>query len=574
MTPDEIKAKQREERTQCICRILDSKARKKLIVAGPGTGKTHTFLELLKLKQGGTNLVMTFIRKLTLDMEPRLSPFAEVKTFHAYCKKILHETKGKVELVPYLTKVVERDAELLGFALQDFDLKLQRLEEGAAEIKFYLGRGDYYSVVSFNDSVFRLYKALQEDLNIVPQFDQILVDEYQDFNALEVAFLRELEKRGPILIVGDDDQAIYRSREASPGYLRALYRSGEYETFPLPFCGRCPQVIVAAMNVIVTAAQREGFFEGRIEKRYECYFEEKERDSVRFPKLIYVRCTTAKVIPKYIASEIAKIDHEDIAESMKDGDEYPTVLVVGERQYLREVYDQLQESYSQVSYSPNKDISYGLAEGYEQLLGNKDSNLGWRILMEWFKEEEAQREILLKSEMGIPLMELLDDEFVQNHKSLLEPLRLIRGGEVVSETQAKILRDAIGAEYEGVMDHFKTVKQADGPKLDRSKPRILLTSFQGCKGMSAGHVFIVGVHEGSMPRSNRKIQDVEISEFVVALTRTRKQCHVVSSQWLFSPMSRHGDWLPRYEESRLVSWLPAELIENRGVLKASNFSSG
>ena len=114
MTTQKIKDEQRSERAKCLRAILDSSAPKKLIVAGPGTGKTYTFGELLRLKPNGNNLVMTFINRLVDDMETTLGAYAEVKTFHAYCKKILHEQDGRIELVPWLTKVVERDAELLG----------------------------------------------------------------------------------------------------------------------------------------------------------------------------------------------------------------------------------------------------------------------------------------------------------------------------------------------------------------------------------------------------------------------------------------------------------------------------
>ena len=107
-------------------------------------------------------------------------------------------------------------------------------------MEFYLKRGDYYDAVSFNDSVYRLYKQLSSEPGIIPTFNQILIDEFQDFNPLEVAFIKKLESKGNILIVGDDDQSVYEDRCASPDYLREKYSSGEYEIFELPYCGRCP----------------------------------------------------------------------------------------------------------------------------------------------------------------------------------------------------------------------------------------------------------------------------------------------------------------------------------------------
>ncbi len=157
--------------------------------------RVFTFSKLLAQTGGGVNLALTFIRKLVADMEAVLGPYAEVKTFHAYCKKILHEQNGRIELAPYLTKVVEKDAALLCRSLSDFDAKLRNLEEKSAEVAFYLRRGDYYAVVGFDDSVYRLYKALRADPSIIPQYDNIVVDEFQDFNPLEVAFIESLEQR-------------------------------------------------------------------------------------------------------------------------------------------------------------------------------------------------------------------------------------------------------------------------------------------------------------------------------------------------------------------------------------------
>ena len=150
--------------------ILRSDAKKKLIIAGAGTGKTHTFSEVLKKRGDGTHLAMTFIRKLIADMESKL-PNAEVKTFHAYCKKILHAQNGKVEIAPFLTKIIQRDADLLEKDLANFNDKFQTLDETTEEIAFHLRRGDYYDAVGFDDSVYRLYKMLQENPDVLPSFD-------------------------------------------------------------------------------------------------------------------------------------------------------------------------------------------------------------------------------------------------------------------------------------------------------------------------------------------------------------------------------------------------------------------
>jgi len=42
-------------------------------------------------------------------------------------------------------------------------------------------------------------------------------------------------------------------------------------------------------------------------------------------------------------------------------------------------------------------------------------------------------------------------------------------------------------------------------------------------------VFIVGVHENELPKNAVDIKDLEICKFLVSLTRTRKQCHLLTA---------------------------------------------
>jgi superfamily I DNA/RNA helicase len=59
----------------------------------------------------------------------------------------------------------------------------------------------------------------------------------------------------------------------------------------------------------------------------------------------------------------------------------------------------------------------------------------------------------------------------------------------------------------------------------------------GSKGLSAEHVFIVGFNNGHFPRDASQITDYEICSLIVALSRTRKQCHLVScGRWKGQPL--------------------------------------
>jgi len=89
MANEDLHKQQTDDRSRHTALILESNARNKVVVAGPGTGKSFTFQELLKTKSGD-NLALTFINNLARDLQKDLGTLAEAYTFHGYCKKLLH----------------------------------------------------------------------------------------------------------------------------------------------------------------------------------------------------------------------------------------------------------------------------------------------------------------------------------------------------------------------------------------------------------------------------------------------------------------------------------------------------
>ena len=103
MGPVDLMDDQATKRKQFLEAILASDSPRKLIVAGPGTGKTFTLGRLLRKFPAEDVLALTFIRKLVYEMRGEFGDIAEVKTFHAYCKMLLHQRFGSVDLSPFLT---------------------------------------------------------------------------------------------------------------------------------------------------------------------------------------------------------------------------------------------------------------------------------------------------------------------------------------------------------------------------------------------------------------------------------------------------------------------------------------
>jgi superfamily I DNA/RNA helicase/RecB family exonuclease len=102
-------------------------------------------------------------------------------------------------------------------------LEVLRLEEEAAVYATYLSRLRERAALDFADQILRAIALLEERPNILRryqrQFRHILVDEFQDANVAQIMLL-ELLGRAPdrpdnVVVVGDDDQSVYRFRGAS-----------------------------------------------------------------------------------------------------------------------------------------------------------------------------------------------------------------------------------------------------------------------------------------------------------------------------------------------------------------------
>ncbi len=564
---------QSEERQKFIDLILESESEKKLVVAGPGTGKTYTFKHILNNLGPGNYLVLSFIRKLVYDLAIEIGEDAEVKTFHAFCKRILHESQGKVDIYPKLPEVIQKDAELLDYNYTDFETKFRNLEEAAPEISFFLSRGDYYEYLSFDDSVYRLYKLLKEDNSIIGSYDQIIVDEYQDFNKLEVEFLKELEKKGPILIAGDDDQAIYEGiRSSSPDFLRERYNSGDYEIFEIPYCSRCPEVIVNAVNGFISEVKEAGGLEERLEKHFLPFTEGNEELNKIYPKIKTITVPVISAIAKYIKVEIKKIPKQEIIESNTFGSIYPTVLIIGQKHYLSELQKILAKQYPQTEFDTKSgEGDSKILEGLRILIKNGNANLGWRLLAAELQSSLALKSAVIESQKSTSFKEILKEEFT---KPIEEVITVIKNVKEETREFSVEEKDSLIKVLQGnadlIIDYFSPTEEDVSPELDVESPTILLRTFEGSKGLSGGHVFIVGANDGSIPKiEDDEIADIECCKFIVALTRTRKQCHIISNRWLISPKTDDGKWAESFDKSLFIDLIPSEFKEDLGYKKSA-----
>lgn len=86
----------------------------------------------------------------------------------------------------------------------------------------------------------------------VRPWDFVLADEAQDLNACQHALVdRLVGRRGRLLAIGDDRQAIYGFRGADENSFDLMVERFDATVFPLPVCYRCDEKIVALAAVEV-----------------------------------------------------------------------------------------------------------------------------------------------------------------------------------------------------------------------------------------------------------------------------------------------------------------------------------
>ena len=380
------------ELKEAVDKVLASTSRKKLVVAGPGAGKTTLFQKLLEAAGGERDgrLVLTFINNLKNDLERNLGDHSRVFTLHGYCQHLLRRhanlrngLSANFICFPGLRDIIPEDWSWLEKSPAPQFIRLMRDMNCSDEhSEFYRERTNYYDAVDFDDSVYRACRALSTDPASVPEYELVLIDEFQDFNKMEASVIDALAERNPIVRAGDDDQALYSQlRSASWDHIRAHYVNGHYEIFELPFCMRCPEVIVGAVNDIIGRAREGQKLQGRIKKPFRYFEPVKGADSVRFPHIDLVETTVqrenANYFGKYIEQCIRAIPAAEVELAAEKNE--PVALIIGSDPYRRSVKNHLIRV--GLLHAPEQEDPSERERALRILSQNAHSNLGWRVIL-------------------------------------------------------------------------------------------------------------------------------------------------------------------------------------------------
>lgn len=213
------------------------------IIAGPGTGKTKTltariaYLLTHKNSKPQEILALTFTNKAAREMHHRLkslkltTDLPEILTFHALCYKLLlaHHNKPIVCINEQdrmvLLKELRKSAELTKLTTRELafmisyakNLPTDSTLEDPAIAKLLAAYNDALQkagLYDFDDLLRQIYWLLREN-HLQTHYHSILVDEFQDTNALQYELLTLLQTNGDMCVIGDPLQSIYGFRGAS-----------------------------------------------------------------------------------------------------------------------------------------------------------------------------------------------------------------------------------------------------------------------------------------------------------------------------------------------------------------------
>ncbi len=522
-----------KERDEFVQKVLTSQSSKKVVVAGPGTGKTHLFKEILKTKNAA--LTLTFINALVDDLSLGLKGLSDVRTLHSFALGAFRNAVGdkgkKVKIFSKLSNVIKEDASILLGKDMDFDVMFQNRDDGNVALKFYKKRKDYYGDhYGHTDIVYAIVKIFEAGEKTIPSFEQIVVDEFQDFNLLEVSLIDLLAKKSPVVLAGDDDQALYFFKSADPVHIRKRYDTGntDYESFTLPYCSRSSRVIVEATNDILSAAgklKNLKSIKNRIPKPY-IYFEDKQKDKEQIneknPTIVHCQIYDTG-IPWFIAKAI-----EEIAEEQKK--EFSVLIISPTRDKAVALSTALRDKgFAGIMCDPKGEKDYTAIEGLRILSQDDKDNLGWRIMAKFILKPKDFKKFIEKSASRKPettealLRAAGASVVVDQVKDLLSQMT----SEKPIDSASASLLTMLGMDPEKLVKD--AVKQDLFPERLRlswaAKLQMTATTIPGSKGLAADYVFITHFDDMFF-----KIRDQDICNLLVALTRARKRAYLVSTR--------------------------------------------
>ena len=555
-----------EYRNQNASAIAQHEAVKFLIVSGPGTGKSHLFLDRInhwyQQDAQAKVFVTSFVRKLVADLQNDIDGDTQLtdeqksditaSTLHKFARSIVEQNHGTAQwrFLPHFRIIGQfwKDVvwcDVLAFhpeldsgvyTWKKFEEQLHNADfdesadwQGLKETYFKLCQ--FYNAAGFADLILRAKDALVEN-TALNESNYFITDEYQDFNSAE-------EPKG-LLVAGDDEQVLYEKlKSGKPTLIRNLYQNNDYANGMLPFCGRSSFHITKSAGHFIQQNREAECIE-------KIYLPIKAADDK--PKVQIIACATAPTavdyIEKFVADNKTAIDERKA--KLTEGEEKDAFLLIltpakevnfygeskekiasiaaeyqAENRYFSEDYYKILSYYS-LANNPQNNFTFRKVLHYENIAEVRAHELIESVMQNNQNfcdlESEETRSAIQKCNEIKTILEADNQTIEQKIESIARHIAVADQNRLKEDIERKSINQEEVAEIEHQEEEEAELEEIEVRKMGA----VELMTIVGSKGLSADHVIIIGF-------DNVNMSWITKNAFYVAMTRARKSLHILTA---------------------------------------------
>ncbi len=566
------------------------------VIAGPGTGKTHTLccrIAYLIQEKGVPPkkiLAVTFTNKAAREMQKRLKEMLKnkigsglnVSTFHSFGYEIL---KKHSEYLGRSKEFSILDEEERTNLIRDlFGLKHKNAASTAQSIKDI--KQNLRSAEKIKDTqVFSLFESYEDKLKESDLFDlddclygpmvlfsrvpsiltlyknkysNMLVDEFQDINFAQYQMIKTLmpEQDDSLYIIGDPDQAIYGFRGADVRFISDFLK--DYPTasqYKLKQSYRCSDLILRASGKMIHKAVSE---------------EDLLKGLHRGVKINLAENTTDKSEAEFIARKIEDIiggvGFFSMDSNVSEGDEKEDINSFSDFAVLCRIKEQMKAiekalNDHSIPFQKVGEIPFFKEEPIKSVIDILRLSLNQESL--FLKQSLIKRKII-KSENISSLPEITKNRSTTKSIQTIIDRFFIRQKEESEDSFKRLLNMA--EKFNETMGEFiKNISLgSSADTYDPSLECVTLMTLHAAKGLEFPCVFITGCEEGILPYSLFPGHKSDLKEerrlLYVGMTRAEK--------YLYLTYAKKRYIQGKHMESRRSCFLDA--IEEELIKKTSS----
>jgi DNA helicase-2/ATP-dependent DNA helicase PcrA len=630
-----------------------------LVLAGAGSGKTrvltHRIGWLIDVEHSSpfSILAVTFTNKAAAQMRSRLEQLRGVPsngmwvgTFHSIAHRLLRAHWKEAKLSEMFQIMDSNDQyRLIRRVLKDLELSeeqwspkqiqwfinaqkdqakrphhIQVYDDYTQEIMIkiysaYEAACERAGLIDFAELLLRSHELWLENPELLAHYQQrfshILVDEFQDTNALQYAWLRLLAgKNNSLMIVGDDDQSIYGWRGARiENILRFEHDYTNVKTTRLEQNYRSTKTILSAANAVISHnGERLGKElwtngkEGELISLYEAFNELDEAKFVvgRLRDWFSQGNRYDETAILYRSNAQSRVLEEALLQSR-----IPYRVYGGQRFFERvEIKDAL--AYLRLIANRTDDSAF------ERIINTPTRGIGDRTV-ELLRETAREQKISLWASIQVviqhqllparatsaltqfvqlidrlthstndqPLHEQMEFvihesglyEFFKNEKGEKAQMRLENLAELVTAARQFEPEQFEEGQSMSILQAFLShaALESGEEQAELSQDSVQLMTLHAAKGLEFPLVFLVGVEEGLFPHEMSASSPEEIEEerrlCYVGITRAMQKLYLT-----YATIRRlHGKEV-YHTRSRFLQEIPDELIEEVRVKNTSSYN--